>query len=175
MFEWYPYHALKNFAEVEFQRSANASSRSQRPSASSMISMYAKSYRMVVHPILTADYLANLTRKDSNSTTIVKAFGASLAKPKSLMAYVQRHPVFAKRISDWLDQTATNKSSRAATGILQATHPAKLISTMHDWLCNNSERRVQFSLKVIPGDRARRLSKKVSTRNRNNYRVTRCK
>lgn len=146
MFEWYPYHALKSFAHVELQRLANASSRSRKPSASTLIGMYAQSHRMVVHPVLATDYLASLTGTDANSTAIVKAVG-SIAKPKSLVAYLQRHPAFAERVSAWVDQTVTHEASHAAVGILQAAQPAVLMDKMHDWLSSDVEHRVQFALK----------------------------
>lgn len=149
MFEWYPHHALKSFADVERQRLTNASSRSKPPSAASLISLYAQSYRMVVHPVLAVDYLANLTGTDVESTATVEAFGGTLTRPKSLVTFVQRHPVFAERISDWLDQTATHEASHAAAGILQAAQPAVLMEKMHDWLSGDEQLRVEFALKKL--------------------------
>ena len=147
MFEWYPHHALKRFADFELQRLANASSRSKSSIASSLLAMHAQSYRLVVHPVLAADYLANLTGTDADSTAIVKAFGRSFTKPKSLITYVQRHPVFAERVSAWADQTVTDEASHAAVGILQAADLEVLMGKMHDWLSSDVEHRVQFALK----------------------------
>lgn len=150
MFEWYPYHALRSFADIEIQRLVNASSRSKRSSTPSLIGSYAQTNRMVVHPVLATDYLANLTGTDSNSTAVVKAFRASVTRPKSVAISVQRHPVFAERVSDWVDQTATHEASHAAVGILQATDPEileALMGKMHDWLSSDEEHRVEFALK----------------------------
>jgi serine/threonine protein kinase len=147
MFEWYPHHALKSYADFELQRLANASSRSKSSYPSSLISMHAQSYRRVLHPVLATDYLADLTGTDTDSTAIVKAFGRSFTKPKSLITYVQRHPIFAERISDWVDRTATYESSHAAAGILQAAQPAVLMKKMHDWLSSDEEHRVEFALR----------------------------
>lgn len=147
MFEWYPYHAMKSFAHIELERLANASSKSRKPSVSTLIGMYAQSQRMVVHPVLATDYLASLTGTDADSTAIVKEFGASLTRPKSLTTYVQRHPVFAERVSAWAERTVTLEASHAAVEILQAAQPAVLMGKMHDWLSSDVEHRVEFALK----------------------------
>jgi hypothetical protein len=147
MFEWYPYYALRSFADFEIQRLANVSSRPKPKSMPSLIGIYAQSNRMVVHPVLATDYLANLTGTDANSTAIVQAFRASVTRPKSLAISVQRHPVFAERVSAWADQTVTHEASHAAVGILQAAAPEVLMGKMHDWLSSDVEHRVQFALK----------------------------
>jgi hypothetical protein len=147
MFEWYPYHAMESLAEFELQPLANASSRSRTLSAAVLTRMWTQSNRMVIHPVLVTDYLANLTGTDADSTAIVKAFSASLTRPKTLITYVQRHPVFAERVSAWAERTVTHEASHAAVGILQVAQPAALIEKMHEWLSSDAEHRVQFALK----------------------------
>ncbi|MFT5322760.1 MAG: serine/threonine protein kinase [Planctomycetaceae bacterium] len=147
MFEWYPYHALQTFAGLDALRLAKGTSRSKPLSGSTLIGMYAQSHRIVVHPVLAVDYIANLTATDATSTAIVKTFSTSLAQPKQLLNYVQRHPAFAERVSAWADRSVTHESIDASVRILEAAQPADvLMERMHEWLSSDDEQRAQYAV-----------------------------
>ena len=147
MFEWYPYQALQRFADLDALRLAKGTSRSKPLSGSTLIGMYAQSNRIVVHPVLAVDYIANLTTTDATSTAIVKTFSTSLAQPKQLVNYVQRHPAFAKRVSAWADQSVTHEAIHASVRILEAAQPADVLKEkMHKWVSSDDDQRAQYAV-----------------------------
>lgn len=149
MFKWYPHHALKALAEIEVKRVANPSSRS-RSSVSMVTAMHASSSRTLVHPVLAVDYVASPARTDAESTAIVKAFASSMAKPKSFVSYVQRHPAFAEQISSWADRSVTQEAIHASIGILEAAQTADVfMMKMHEWLSSDDEQHVQFAIEKL--------------------------
>lgn len=106
------------------------------------------SSRTLVHTVLAVDYLVGLARSDAESTAIVKAFASSMARPKSLVRYVQRHPPFAEQISSWADRSVTQEAIHASIRILEAAQPADVfVMKMHEWLSSDDEQHVQFAIK----------------------------
>lgn len=148
-FEWYPYQAMKRLTAVEVGLWANRSSKSRLASMSMLTAMHQSSIRTLVHPVLAAGYVANLTGSDDELAAIMKAFSKSLIAPRHLEIFVQRHPEFADWVSRWTDRTDSNEAMHAAAGILEAGQPAVLMEKMHDWLGSDEQLRVDFALKKL--------------------------
>jgi len=148
MFEWYPYQALQRFAGLDALRLANASSRFRPGSTSTLIGMYARSNRAVVHPVLAVDYIATLPVTDAPSTTIVTELAGALAKPESLVTFMQRHPAFTERLTEWSESTTSKRVVATVLNILrEARGEEKHRDVMHDWL--DSDRDFQAGWAII--------------------------
>jgi serine/threonine protein kinase len=127
---WCPYEVLRQFTIIEARRSSSPSSRGR---SSNLLSLLSRS--PTVHPVLIADFAANSVGSEDEVEQEAFAVFNRLTKAQDFASYLQRHPNFLKRMTDWATQFESGLAIDTVVDMFEKAWPEEeFLAFLFEWL-----------------------------------------